>query len=438
MDRASKNIFVIGFDEFNRKELASIREAENCEFRGLLDHDEIVVPKSGTIEFERLREKAEDRLAHFEGSIDGIVSFWDFPSSAMASVLRNAHGLPGPTNEALAKCEHKYWSRLEQRDVVPELVPAFCAMDPFAEDPLSQVTIDYPFWIKPVKAHSSHLGFNIRNGEDFRSHLPEIRQKIGYYGVPFDEFLRHIDLPGHIRPVTGHWCIAEGMISAGQQCTLEGYVYNGRVEVYGVVDSIRAGKHRSCFSRYQYPSALPRHVQTRMIDATRKVLTRFGYDCAPFNIEFYWDRRTDGIRLLEVNSRISKSHCPLFRMVDGASNQEVMVDLALGQQPEFPHRQGDYAIAAKFMHRVFRDGIVRRMPSLEERRRVQSIYPEARFRLLASEGERLRDSNHRDSYSYELADIFLGGQNRKDLLQKFDNVLQKVTFDIGPVYEEAA
>lgn len=438
MDRASKNIFVIGFDEFNRKELASIREAENCEFRGLLDHDEIVVPKSGIIEFERLREKAEDRLAHFEGSIDGIVSFWDFPSSAMASVLRNAHGLPGPTNEALAKCEHKYWSRLEQRDVVPELVPAFCAMDPFAEDPLSQVTIDYPFWIKPVKAHSSHLGFNIRNGEDFRSHLPEIRQKIGYYGVPFDEFLRHIDLPGHIRPVTGHWCIAEGMISAGQQCTLEGYVYNGRVEVYGVVDSIRAGKHRSCFSRYQYPSALPRHVQTRMIDATRKVLTRFGYDCAPFNIEFYWDRRTDGIRLLEVNSRISKSHCPLFRMVDGASNQEVMVDLALGQQPEFPHRQGDYAIAAKFMHRVFRDGIVRRMPSLEERRRVQSIYPEARFRLLASEGERLRDSNHRDSYSYELADIFLGGQNRKDLLQKFDNVLQKVTFDIGPVYEEAA
>lgn len=438
MGRASKNIFVIGFDEFNRKELASIREAENCEFRGLLDHDEIVVPKTGIIEFERLREKAEDRLAHFEGSIDGIVSFWDFPSSAMASVLRNAHGLPGPTNEALAKCEHKYWSRLEQCEVVPELVPAFCAMDPFAEDPLSQVTIDYPFWIKPVKAHSSHLGFNIRNGEDFRSHLPEIRQKIGYYGVPFDEFLRHIDLPGHIRPVTGHWCIAEGMISAGQQCTLEGYVYNGRVEVYGVVDSIRAGKHRSCFSRYQYPSALPRHVQTRMIDATRKVLTQFGYDCAPFNIEFYWDRRTDGIRLLEVNSRISKSHCPLFRMVDGASHQEVMVDLALGQQPEFPHRQGDYSVAAKFMHRVFRDGIVRRMPSLEERRRVQSIYPEARFRLLASEGERLRDSNHRDSYSYELADIFLGGQNRKDLLQKFDNVLQKVTFDVGPVYEEAA
>lgn len=438
MDPARKNIFVIGLDEFNRKELTSIRGAENREFRGLLDYDEIVVPRTGRIEFERLREKAEDRLVRFEESIDGIVSFWDFPSSAMASVLRNAHGLPGPTNEAVAKCEHKYWSRLEQKEVVPEFVPEFCAIDPFAKNPLSQVTIDFPFWIKPVKAHSSHLGFKIRGAEEFRTHLPEIRQKIGYYGVPFDEFLRHVVLPGRIRPVTGHWCIAEGMISAGQQCTLEGYVYDGRVEVYGAVDSIRAGKHRSSFSRYQYPSALPQHVQTRMIDATRKVLTRFGYDCAPFNIEFYWDRRTDNIRLLEVNSRISKSHCPLFRMVDGASHQEVMVDLALGQQPAFPYRQGDFGIAAKFMHRVFEDGIVRGMPSLEERRHVQSVYPEARFRLLASEGQRLRDSHHRDSYSYELADIFLGGQNRKDLLRKFDRVLDMVTFDIGPVYEDAA
>jgi len=438
MDGTRKNTFVIGLDEFNRKEMASLRDAENHEFRGLLDYDEIVVPKTGRFEFERLREKAEERLAKFEGSIDAIVSFWDFPSSAMAGVLRNAHGLPGPTNESLAKCEHKYWSRLEQRKAVPDLVPDFCAIDPFAEDPLSQITIDYPFWIKPVKAHSSHLGFKIRNADDLISHLPEIRQKIGYWGVPFDEFLSHVELPADIQPVTGHWCIAEAMISAGQQCTLEGYVYGGQVAVYGVVDSLRAGKHRSCLSRYQYPSSLPRRVQARMIDATRKVLTQFGYDCAPFNIEFYWDRQTDGIRLLEVNARISKSHCPLFRMVDGASHQEVMVQLALGQQPDSPYREGDFRVAGKFMHRVFTDGTVRRMPSAEERRQVQSLYPEARFRLLASPGDRLRDSHHRDSYSFELADIFLGGNDQKDLLKKFDNVLRMVTFDIDPAHKDAA
>ncbi len=429
---------MLGLDDFNRRELASIREAETCRFRGLLDYNEIVVPASGGIEFERLREKAEASLAGLGGTIDGIVAFWDFPSSAMGGVLRNAHNLPGPTNEAIAKCEHKYWSRREQREVVPELVPDFCAVDPFASDPLSSIEIGYPFWIKPIKAHSSHLGFKISSADDLRAHLPEIRDRIGYYGVPFDEYLQHVEVPDSVRSVTGHWCIAEGMISAGQQCTLEGYVYNGEVTVYGVVDSIRGGKHRSSFSRYQYPSLLPRQAQDRMIEATRKVMTHIGYDGAPFNIEFYWDRRNDEIRLLEINARISKSHCPLFRMVDGASHQQVMVDLALGQRPDFPQRHGEFRIAAKFMHRVYADGIVRGMPSEEVIAQIQQVYPEARIRLLVRENDRLKHSYHRDSYSFELADIFLGGRNRKELLQKFDRVLELANFGIDRVRGDAA
>jgi biotin carboxylase len=436
-DRALKNIFILGCDAFNRRELASIREAEQCRFHGLLGYDEIVDPGSGVIEFEVLRRRAEEQLAAVEGNIDGIVAFWDFPSSAMAGVLRNAHRLPGPSNEAIAKCEHKYWSRLEQREVVPDLIPAFCAIDPFSRDPAAQLSIAYPFWIKPIKAHSSRLGFKIRNPADLAAHLPEIRRDIGFFAAPFDEYLAHVDVPETVRPVTGHWCIAESLISAGQQCTLEGYVYEGEVVVYGVVDSIRAGKHRSCFSRYQYPSQLPQRVQTRMIDATRKVMTRMGYECAPFNIEFFWDRQHDRIRLLEINTRISKSHCPLFRMVDGASHQEVMVDLAMGVRPEFPRRQGEFATAAKFMHRYFQDGLVRRMPGDQQLRRLQSLYPESRVLPLVEEGSRLRDSAHRDSYSFELADIFLGGRDRKELLQKFDHALEVLTFDIAPVEEDA-
>jgi biotin carboxylase len=175
-----------------------------------------------------------------------------------------------------------------------------------------------------------------------------------------------------------------------------------------------------------------------MIETTAKVMTHIGYDGAPFNIEFYWDRQTDEIRLLEINTRISKSHCPLFRLVDGASHQEVMVDLAMGQEPNFPYRKGSYRIAGKFMHRAFNDGVVRALPTPEEIAAVTAVYPEARFRLLVNEGVRLRDSRHRDSYSYELADIFLGGRDRKDLLQKFARTLDMVTFEIGPIYEDAA
>jgi hypothetical protein len=433
-----KNIFVIGLDAFNQEELQSIREAQSCRFIGLLGYDEIVLAKSGTIEFEFLRSKAEKILTAFPGSIDGIAAFWDFPSSAMAGVLRNSRGLPGPSNEAIARCEHKYWSRLEQREVVPDLIPGFCAVDPFADDPLDYVDINYPFWIKPVKAHSSRLGFKIHSPDELRAHIPEIRDKIAYFGRPFGEFLDHVGVPEAVRPITGYWCIAEEIISAGQQCTLEGYVYEGEVVVYGIVDSIRGGKHRSCLMRYQYPSSFPARIQKRMIEATASVMTQFGYDCAPFNIEFFWDRRTDRIRLLEVNARISKSHCPLFRMVDGASHQEVMVDLALGERPRFPNRKGPFPIAGKFMRRVFEDGVVSGMPTANEIAKVQKIYPEARFRLLSEVGDRLKYSHHCDSYSYELADIFLGGRNQADLLGKYQDILNRVTFTVDPACQDAA
>lgn len=438
MAETRRNIFVLGLDDFNRYELQSIREAEYCNFHRLLDYTEIVKPISGSYDFEILRQKAEQQLAEFDGSIDGIVAFWDFPSSSMAGVLRNAHKLPGPSNEAIARCEHKYWSRLEQREVVPDLIPDFCAVDPFADDPLAQVTIDFPFWIKPVKAHSSRLGFRIRNAAELKLHLPEIRQGIGFFGYPFDAYLQHVDVPEGVRPITGNWCIAEGMISAGQQCTLEGYVYGGEVVIYGIVDSIRTGRLRTSFGRYQYPSQLPRNVQHRMIEAAGRVMRRFEYDCGAFNMEFYWDRKTNKIRLLEINARISKSHCPLFRMVDGASNQEVLIDLALGREPQFPHRQGHFAIAAKFMHRVFDDGYVKAVPSDAEIAAINQAYPEARMLTLVEPGDRLRDSHHRDSYSFELADIFIGGRDRKDLLTRFGDILDRVTFDIEPVHQHAA
>jgi biotin carboxylase len=433
----TSNLFLIGLDDFNRPELASIRGAEDIRFRKLLDRDEAVRPRNGALDFERMRRDAERRLAGFDGSVDGIAAFWDFPSSALAGVLRNAHGLPGPTDEAICRCEHKWWSRLEQQAVVPDLVPPFDALDPFAEDPLEGFALDYPFWIKPVKAHSSHLGFRIADAEDLRAHLPLIRERIDLFGHPFDQYLAHVDLPGRIRPVGGRWCIAEGLISAGRQCTLEGYVHQGRTVIYGVVDSIRAGRHRSCFARYQYPSSLPARVQARMGEAAAEVMARFGYDGAPFNMEFYWDPGHDSIRLLEVNARISKSHSPMFRMVDGASNQQVMADLALGRAPDMPRREGRFRVAAKFMVRVFRDGVVSRLPGPDDIARAHEIAPEARIHPLTERGVQLRHLPYQDSYSFELADIFLGADSQKELLARHARIMEVLPFETAPLREVA-
>ncbi|MFW6094370.1 MAG: ATP-grasp domain-containing protein [Pseudomonadota bacterium] len=432
-----RNVFVLGLDDTNEQELRSIRRREDCRFIRLLDHD-AVRPRRGRCDFHALVRSAHAALARHDGAIDAIVGYLDFPSSALAGVLRNAYGLPGPSNDAIAKCEHKYWSRLEQRAAAPELVPRFCAVDPFRERAGHRIDLDFPFWIKPVKAHSSHLGFRISGPRDLERHIPEIRAKIGRFGRPFNQYLSYVPGAGGIAPVDGYWCIAEEIVSAGRQCTLEGYVHRGRVVSYGVVDSIRSGRHRSSFTRYQYPSTLPERVRARMAAAAETIMARIGYDDAPFNMEFYWHRRSDRLWVLEINARISKSHCPLFRLVDGTSHHAVMVDLALGERPEFPHRQGAFQVAAKFMIRVYHDGTITRVPGEAELARIETLYPEARVNLLVEEGARLAALPYQDSYSFELAELYLGARHERELLEKYAVCRKILEFDLVPAQPQAA
>lgn len=432
----TRNVFVIGLDDFNLELLRRMPRAPEYEFIRLLDFDEIVRP-------ERFRladslAKAEDQLRSFPGRVDAVVGYWDFPSSTILPILRRKFGLPTPTLEAALRCEHKYWSRIQQKQVLGEAVPRFAAFDPYDDDPLSGIDLQFPFWIKPIKSHSSHLGFKIQNKDMFRRSLQLIRDKIGIFGEPFNLILGHADLPPEIAAIDGYHCIAEEMISAGRQCTLEGYALDGEVEIYGVVDSVREGRHRSSFSRYQYPSRLPRPVRERMIEAATRFIRHIGYDGSPFNAEFYWNETTDRISLLEVNARISQSHCPLFEMVDGSSHHQVMIDVALGERPRFPRRQGRYRLAAKFMRRTFQDGIVARMPSADDVRRLQDTFPEAMVRPVAEEGTRLSDLTMQDSYSFELADIFLGADSQKELRANYKKALEILDFRVSPLADAAA
>jgi hypothetical protein len=423
-----KNIFVVGLDKFNLTQMQALQRAEAYRFHALMTHKEA----KGDTHFpvREILQEAEKILGAFPGSIDAIIGYWDFPVSTLLPILRQPYGLPGPSLEAVLKCEHKYWSRVLQREVVPELVPPFDAVDPFRGDAVEGCKLDYPFWLKPIKAASSHLGFHIHNEQEFRRCLAITRQRIGRFGDPFNDILGQARLPQEIAKIDGNYCIAEGIISKGRQCTLEGYVYQGEVHVYGIVDSFREGKHRSCFARYQYPSTLPRAVQSRMIAAIGKVLTHMGYDNAPFNAEFYWDRQTDAIPLLEINTRISKSHCPLFKMVDGEYHHAVNIELALGQRPNFPYRQGAFRTAAKFMLRRYRDGIVESVPGADAIERVKQRFPGTDISLHVKPGKRLSEMRDQDSYSYEIAVLFMGADNQRQLLENYSEAMSMLPFGI--------
>lgn len=416
------DVFVLGSDERNLAQLRAVPEAEECRFHVLAGYHDV---RGGEVfPARRILEQARRVLDGWAGSIDGVIGWFDFPVSTLLPVLRHEYGLPGADLTSVLRCEHKYWSRLEQRRSVPEHVPAFEAFDPDDPDPRAGLTLSYPFWVKPVKSVSSYLGFEVRDDEELAEALAAMRAKIHTVAEAFDAILRFADLPPEVADLGGRTCIAEALISRGRQCTLEGYVHRGRTVVYGIVDSIREGARASSFARYQYPSTLPEGVQRRMIEATARFMTHVGYDGSPFNAEFYWDEEHDTLMLLEVNTRISKSHAPLFELVDGRSHHAVNLELSLGREPRFPHRQGRFPVAAKFFVREHEDGVVERVPSDDEMARLHERVPQARVQVHVQEGMRLSELLHQDSYSYELAVVHLGAESEAALLSAYRTCLE--------------
>ncbi len=425
---ARKNIFVFGLNDFNLDMLRQVRGADSIQFHRLLSRDELVERSHYPV--REILDDARRRLNEFQGSIDGLVHYIDFPVSTIVPILAREFDLPSASLRAVLTCEHKYWSRLEQARLVPENTPAFAAFDPFDENALERLEreVGYPFWIKPVKSFSSYLGFRINEAADFHAAMERMRAEIGRFQEPFDFILHQINLPEQIAGIGGGHCIAESIIG-GRQCTLEGFAWNGEVEIYGVVDSIRHA-NRSSFGRYQYPSTVPLRAQEQMKTVAKRFMEGIGWNNAPFNIEFFWDRKRNQIWLLEVNTRISESHTDLFEKVDGTSNHEVAVDLALGRRPDFRKGQGDFNMAGKFFLRTYGDSKVRRVPDQATVQRLENEVPGTKIQILAETGSDLSDMMDQDSYTFCLAQLFVGGRNQDDLLEKYRYIRDRLDFEL--------
>lgn len=428
-----KNIFIVGLDDFNLERLKNIRHAEQYEFHRLLELDRLKSFESLSVREEL--ERAARQLRAFDGSIDAIIGFWDFPVSIMVPILANRFHTLSPTLKSALKCEHKYWSRVEQSQVIGDHVPDFAVIDPFEEDPGSRIDVGYPFWLKPVKAYASKLGFYIQDEAQLQKAIAEIRSSIGKFAEPFNYVLSLVDLPEGIQGVDGSHCVAESII-VGHQCTLAGYVRGGRVQTYGLISSFNY-PGRSSFYRYQYPSKLPEEVKRRMSAISEKVMAHMGFDDSPFNIEFFYHEETDKIWLLEINTRISQSHAYLFEKVDGSSNHQVLVELALGKVPEFPTREGDFKCAAKFHLRAFEGERITNTPDEAQFRKIHNELPNVEILPEAQQGMRLVDVPGRDSYSARLAIVYVAAQNEDELVDKYQRCIELLDYRVDDFRVEA-
>lgn len=426
-----KNVFVVGLDPFNRRLLEALPQARSVRFHALLGFDEVRGRNEYSV--DALLARCEQRLARFNGNIDAFMGFLDFPVSLMVPLLCQRYGTPGPSFESVLRCEHKLWSRLLQQEVIADNTPHFVGFDPYSDQPLAGLGLQVPFWIKPIKPFQSYLAFLIHDEASLVAAVKEIRRNVARLAEPFDQLLERATLPEAITRQRSAICIAESQLS-GSQHTVEGYVFDGDVMIYGVVDSVQE-IDSSSFHRYEYPSRLPAAVQSRMVRICEQLMPHLGYDYGAFNVEFFYDQDDDHLSLLEVNSRHSQSHAYLFQQLHGVANHQVALDLALGQRPAFPALDPAAGIAAKFMLRTRTDAFITGVPTSKERAALADRFPDAHLEVLVRPGQRLSDLAAQDSYSYEVADLYLSAANDKALDQAYRGALEELTFRVAQEVE---
>jgi biotin carboxylase len=422
-----ENVFVVGLNDHSAAILSRLPDADRYRFHRLLSSEELLF--RDTIPLPDLLAEAQRRVEAFDGPVHAVIGFWDFPVSTMVAMLCQRLGLRWASLESVAKCEHKYWSRLEQRRVIDEY-PRFGLVD--LDKPTLPEGLRYPVWVKPVKSVSSALAYRVEDRQQLRQAAADIREGIGRMGEPFDFVLSQLQLPREVSGVGGRACLAEEE-AGGAQVTVEGYSFQGAVYVYGTVDSITC-PDSSSFLRYQYPSSLPPAVTGRMAELSERVIRQIGLDGITFNIEYFWDPAQDRITLLEVNPRHSQSHAELFEQVDGIANHDHMLQLALGREPRPRHREGPYDIAAKWFVRRVPDGVVRRVPTAKEVEQVQRDIAGCTVDVAVTAGDRLSELWDQDSYSYALATVYLGAHDEGELIRKYEHALAGLPFE----FEERA
>lgn len=351
--------------------------------------------------------------------VDGVTSSGDYPGILVASFVAQELGLPGPAPNAVLTCSHKYYSRLAQQDVVPLETPQFELFDPQESDPTS-IQMPYPLFVKPVKSWFSQFARQVDTFEELAEYAssPDLVHHLTDFVRPFNALLNR---SGRFE-VDASWLILEEVLT-GRQVTLEGYVFSGRTDVVGVVDSIMYGDTLS-FRYFGYPSTLiPPGVVDRMRTTVDRVLAHIGFDNGLFNVEFMYDERVDEIRIIEINPRMCGQFADLMESVNGVNTYETLFDLSLGERP-LPGVGGVWEVAASFALRYFGDALVDEVPDDAVIGFVRSLLPVTSFHSFYQQGDRLSDQSYEfDGASYRYAVVNLAGSRWNQL---FDDVRRAV------------
>jgi hypothetical protein len=307
---------------------------------------------------------------------------------------------------------------------VPEATPRY-AVFPYDVRREEEVGLAFPCFVKPVKATYSILARRVDRFADVRRLMtfrPLERFILEKLIQPANDLARDYAMGFD---VDAHHMIAEEVL-VGTQVTVEGIARGGEVAILGIVDAVMY-PGTIAFQRFEYPSAVPRGVQSRMAAIAEKAIRALGFDHGVFNVEMFHDPATDRISILEVNPRIAYQFADLYEKGEGFNTYDAVLALATGDARRWSGR--GIPNAASFILRAFgwpRQRLSRRARIAALRRR----YEDARLMVYVKTGAQLeREVKWLGSYRYAV--LNLGAMDGEQLVKRYHHVKGELAFEFA-------
>jgi biotin carboxylase len=358
--------------------------------------------------------------------IAAVMSTHEQFGALCAALLAEQLHLPGTSVEAILRAQHKAIARERHAQAMPHAVPPF-QLFTFGQDPVAQVSLPYPFFVKPVKAAYSVLARKIASPDELRAHTtfkPFEKHIIRRLTKPFN----HIARKRLKTDIDGDFMMAESLMQ-GEQVNVDGYVCNGAVTILGTIDAVMyPGTH--AFMRFELPSRLSSKAIETCESVARRAIETLGFNHGVFNVELFWDNATEQAKIIEVNPRMAAQFADLYEKVHGLNLYDALMALSLGQAPALQRATGAFGAAASFVYREF-DRTPKYKPTQAELDELRRRYPESIFSPDFKYGaSREREQRWLGSHRYAL--LNLGGKDHDELMARYGQANALLSFDRAP------
>jgi len=356
--------------------------------------------------FARAQAKRAQRL-----NWQGVVSHNELYGALSAALTAERSGLAGTPPEAILACQHKLHARRILEKICPAENLQYQELHWQEGEPPPE-GLTFPCYVKPIRAAFSVLARRIRNQDELRRYMDfswRERWVMQQLIDPFDRMIRE-RLP---QAGNAHRLMIEEPLR-GPQYNLDGFIDHRGLHVLGVVDAVMYPGTQS-FQRWELPSRLPEPVIARAGEVARSFLTEVGFSHGFFNLEFFYDKATDRLTVIEFNPRLSSQFGDLYQRVYGLNPHAMAIALAVGQDPFIvPRTKPSAKIAVSLVWRSFSEHDVPAEPSHAQRRAFTDALPQAHLFTFAKSGHALkRDLKWLESYRYGV--VNLGGQDSEDI-----------------------